>query len=102
MTENKAKLAFDAIKSSFNTEQGEHGIDLFISHHIEELSEQTWSGLLGKAQPTASEVLEIMVLRSSWNDDLTYDFTLPNNVTNYVVSVLFNENGKIDCISMES
>ena len=32
----------------------------------------------------------------------TFDFTLPDDVTNYVVSVHFDETGEIDDIDMES
>lgn len=102
MTENREKIAFNAIKSSLNTEQGEDSIDLFISHHLEELNEEIWVSVTGKAKPTAQEVLEIMVLKECWDDGLAYDFTLPNEVTNYVVSVTFDADGNVEDISMES
>lgn len=49
-------------------------------------------------------VIGLLVFRSSWgkNDLETFDFTLPGDVTNYVVSVQFDEAGEIDGIDMES
>ncbi|MDV5047629.1 DUF2004 domain-containing protein [Vibrio diabolicus] len=35
-------------------------------------------------------------------EDDVCDFTLPNDVTNYLISVSFDENGQVVDISMES
>ena len=49
------------------------------------------------------------MLRSHWGDEEededgidTFDFTLPEDVTDYVISVHFDEEGAVDDISMES
>jgi len=47
------------------------------------------------------------VLRSHWGDDddnglEVFDFTLPDDVTDYVISVRFDANGEVEEISMES
>jgi hypothetical protein len=50
------------------------------------------------------------VLRSHWGDDDdgdeegidTFDFTLPDEVTDYVISVRFDEDGEVESVSMES
>ena len=34
---NNEQVALEGIKQSLGTEQGEYGIDVFVSHHIEEL-----------------------------------------------------------------
>jgi hypothetical protein len=50
-------------------------------------------------------VLDLLVLREHWGEDDEYeflDFTLPGGVTSYVISVHFDEQGKVDDISMES
>ncbi len=94
--------ALDGIKKSFGSVQGEYGIDLFVSHHLEELPQSYWERHLGTAKPTHAQVIELLVLRSKWDDEEVYDFTLPDEVTDYVVSVSFDEDGEIDDISMES
>ena len=53
------------------------------------------------------QVLDILVLQSHWGEDDddgidTFDFTLPDEVTNYVLSVEFDENGNVSGLSMES
>ncbi len=102
MPTQKEKLAIDAIRDSIGTEAGEYGIDLFIEHHLEELSNSDWKKSLGIENPSKEQVLDGLILRSSWDDDCVYDFTLPKEVTDCVVSVRFDEGGEIEDISMES
>jgi hypothetical protein len=50
-------------------------------------------------------VLDILELHAHWGgkDEMEYlDFTLPGKVTDYVISVHFDDAGKIEEISMES
>jgi hypothetical protein len=45
------------------------------------------------------------VLQSHWGGDdelKTFDFTLPDDATNYLISVRFDEDGDVSGISMES
>jgi hypothetical protein len=99
---NNEQLAIEGIKKSSGTEQGEYGIDEFISHHLEELSTSYWEKHTGSANPTSIQVISLLVLRSKWDDEETYDFSLPDEVTDYVVSVSFDEDNQIEDIVMES
>ena len=99
---NNEKKALEGIKNSSGTEKGEYGIDLFVSHHLEELPQSYWEKHLGTAKPTHEQVIELLILRSKWDDEKVYDFTLPDEATDYVVSVSFDEDGEIVDISMES
>lgn len=100
----REKQARDAIEQAFGTEAGEDSITLFIEHHLAELPGTYWQQHLKSETPEASTVVGLLVLGSSWgDDDIEYfDFTLPDDVTNYVISVHFDESGNIDGISMES
>jgi hypothetical protein len=102
--EKRQQIALEAIKQAFGTESGEDSIGLFIEHHMEEIPEAYWTEHLGTSAPDAAAVLGLLQFRSSWGEeDLEYfDFTLPGEVTNYVVSVRFGSSGAIDEISMES
>lgn len=102
--EKRQKLALEAISKAFGTEVGEDSIGLFVEHHIAELPQGYWQQHLGTATPAPAAVIGLLHLRSSWGEnDLEYfDFTLPDEVTNYVVSVHFDSAGHIDGISMES
>lgn len=99
---NNEKKALEEIKKSSGTEQGEYGIDEFISHHLEELPPSYWEKYLGISKPSHEQVIDLLVLRSKWEDEEVYDFTLPEDVTDYVVSVSFGEAGEIEDIVMES
>lgn len=84
---SKEEIALEGIKNSSRTEQGEHGIDEFVSHHIEELPKSYWKEHLGTEVPSAEQVIGLLVLREEWEDEDVYDFTLPGDVTDYVMSV---------------
>ncbi len=100
----REKLALDAIKQAFRTEAGEDNVNLFVEHHLVELPQSYWSQHLGSAAPEASAVADLLELGSSWGDGEVenFDFTLPGEVTDYLVSVHFDDDGDIDAISMES
>lgn len=96
------KKALEGIKKSSGTEQGEYSIDEFVSHHLEELPQTYWEKHLGTSKPSNEQIIDLLILRSKWEDEEVYDFTLPEEVTDYVVSVSFDKEGMIDDIVMES
>ncbi|MDT9001762.1 DUF2004 domain-containing protein [Paucibacter sp. APW11] len=102
--QERAILALDAIKSAFGTDAGADSVDLFIEHHLDELPNSYWVEHLSSGDPQPSAVLGLLVLRDSWGEDdaENFDFTLPGDVTDYVLSVHFDESGQIDGIAMES
>jgi len=68
------------------------------------LDSDYWKKLLGSANPDPSQILGALILKDKWytEGEEVYDFSLPNSVTNYVISVRFYESGGIREISMES
>ena len=100
----RQKMALDAIKQAFGTEAGEYSVNLFVEHHLEELPSSYWQQHLGSIVPEPAAILGLLKLRSTWGErDIEYfDFTLPDGVTDYVVSVHFDDAGAIESISMES
>ena len=103
--EKRKNIALAAIRSAFGTEEDEYGATLFVSHHLDEIEETYWRKHLGAARPEPSRVLDILELRSylSGEEDEgteTFDFTLPEGITNYVISVHFDESGQVDEIMM--
>lgn len=102
----RKQVALNAIKKSFGTSDAEYDVDLFIKHHLEEIESDYWVKHLKTEKPKAEQVLDLLVLESSWgNEDDSienFDFTLPEGATNYMICVSFDENGKVEDISMES
>jgi len=106
-TEKRTQLALSAIKSAYGTPEDEFGATMFVSHHLEELDGNYWEKHLETSSPEPIRVLDILTLRSHWGDEDedgidTFDFTLPDDVTDYVISVRFDEDGTVEDISMES
>jgi hypothetical protein len=61
----------------------------------------------GVENPEGKQVLAILKLKSHWRsadeDGIEmFDFSLPGEVSDYVLSVSFDETGAVDDISMES
>lgn len=100
---SKDKL-HSSIIQSYGSEEQEYGVTLFVQHHIEELPADTWLRITGTEKPSPSQVLESLVLVKQWDweSDRVYDFSLPGNVTDYVVSVVVDRDGNIISIEMES
>jgi hypothetical protein len=110
MTANLAELkgiALAAVKQAYSASDEDNEVTIFVSHHLEEISSDYWKDQLGTAKPDPAQVLDILELESSWEDGDSgelhvFDFTLPNEVTNYLLSVRLNATGRVDEISMES
>ncbi|MCP4712254.1 MAG: DUF2004 domain-containing protein [Planctomycetes bacterium] len=90
------------IKNSIGTEIGEYSVDEFVSHHLEELPPSYWKAKTGCENPTVNQVVDLLVLRSKWEDEEVYDFTLPGDVTDYVICIKYGENGQLEDIEMGS
>jgi hypothetical protein len=94
-----------AIKRVFGTAGDEFGATLLVSHHLDELDSSYWKKHLSTETPNPRLVLDLLELQSHWggyNEIDTFDFTLPQKVTNYVISVRFGDTGDVSEITMES
>jgi hypothetical protein len=102
--DRREKAALKAIQKAFGTEDGADSVDLFVEHHMAELPASYWEEHLGTSTPDPEALLGLLCFRSSWDDEdgQSFDFTLPDEVTQYVLSVHFGRKGKIDGLAMES
>jgi len=106
--ERRKEIALQAIKAAFGTEEDEYSATLFVSHHLEKVEDSYWTKHLQEPSPAPARVLDLLILQSHWGDEDdddridTFDFTLPDDATNYVISVCFDEDGNVEDISMES
>ncbi|WP_367873575.1 DUF2004 domain-containing protein [Luteolibacter sp. Populi] len=101
----RTEAARIAIKAAYGTEDDEYGATLFVSHHLEEIEPAYWEQQFKTAVPEAVRILDALVLKSEFDDDDeldSFDFTLPGDVTDYVLCVTFDAAGEVEDISMES
>ncbi len=105
----RVEAARAAIHAAYGTEGDEFGATLFVSHHLEELEPAYWEEQFQTARPDPQRILDALVLRSEFDEEEdggeqldTLDFTLPGDVTDYVLCVTFGEEGEVEDISMES
>jgi hypothetical protein len=103
--EKRKKVAMAAIKAAYGTEEDEYGATLFVSHHLEEVESSYWEEHFNTPKPEATQILSSLVLLEDFDEDDdidSLDFTLPGDVTNYLICVSFDEDGGVEDISMES
>ena len=103
--ERREQAARAAIKQAFGTEEAEYGVNLFVSHHLEEIESSYWQKHLATETPEPARVLDLLQLKTHWDgeDEIDiFDFTLPDEVTDYVITVRFNDAGEVEEIDMES
>ena len=104
--ERRASTALAVIKKAVRDDDSDVGI--FVSHHLEEIGAEYWREHTGTTEPDATQVIDLLELRSHWSDNDddhisdTYDFTLPGDATDYVISVHFGDDGEVDRLEMES
>ena len=104
--ENHKQAALIKIRSLYGTPTGEDNVTLFVDHHLAEIEPDYFSKTYGTASPTAHQLLDSLILIGAWSSEDdgnidVFDFSLPGNVTNYLISVRF-AGDDIQEISMES
>lgn len=99
---SRVDLCRQAIRDAYGTPDDEVGATLFVSHHLEELSEDYWIAEFGSAAPRPEAIIDRLV-PSYRSDDSGYsvDFTLPGKVTSYVICVDARADAQLS-VSMES
>lgn len=105
--QQRTDIALAAIKAVYGNPEDDYGATGFIEHHLATLATSYWQAHLQTDSPTPQQVITILVLQSHWGDDDddgvdVFDFTLPDDITNYVISVRFDTKGKVESIDMES
>ncbi|MGP1684240.1 MAG: DUF2004 domain-containing protein [Giesbergeria sp.] len=102
--DQRKHLALNAIMQALGTQAGDDSVNLFIEHHLEELPQGYWQKHLGSGTPERASIISLLQLHASWGEENIeyFDFTLPDEVTDYVISVRFDSTGRIESISMES
>ena len=105
--ERRTAVALAAIKRTMDKGEGEYIVALFVSHHLKELGAAYWKKHAGTPRPSPNQVLDLLELRSHWGEEDEacidiFDFTLPGDVTNYVIAVRFDEDGDVEDIEMVS
>ncbi len=104
--EEHKQVALSEIRSLLGVPAGEDSVSLFIDHHLEELEPEYFVETYGTASPEASQIIDSLVFVDAWSSEDdgnidVFDFSLPGNVTNYLISVRFSGD-KVEEISMES
>jgi len=107
IVKGREQLARVAMRAALENQQAEDSVELFIQHHLEEIEPAYWEKYSGSAVPTQLQVLDLLVLADQWENDEVdsremLDFTLPDEITQYVICVSFDAKGQVIDISMES
>lgn len=104
--ERNIVIALEKIKAVFDTPEGEESTTLFVSHHLNEIEPAQWQAAVGNKNPNPDQILASLIPIDQWssNDDEiidTFDFSLPNDLTNYLLTVRVVD-GTASDVAMES
>lgn len=102
----KENTARAAVKALIGRPEGEDNVTLFVEHHLAELEADYFSKTYGTTTPEAYQIADSLVLVDSWSSEDdghidVFDFSLPDNVTNYLLSVRLSGDN-VEEVSMES
>lgn len=92
---DRQQAALYAIKNSEGTPYWEGGVKPFLSHCIDEVDSEYWVSEMGTPNPSYSDILELIMFKEYRDNNQALDFTLPENVTAYVIRVSFNEDDEV-------
>ena len=97
-------VAFAAIRKDYDDSPMEGVVGRFISHHREIFDREEWEGASIPYPPTSVDVLAAIECREIWEDAEAYmcDFSLPADLTNYVICVRIGRGGDVESVDMES
>lgn len=110
----KEPQARQALANALVTGQFKESVMLFVEHHLEEIEAEYWQEFFGTTRPSAEQIIaKLEVEDRSYledeeldEDEIEYyanhlDFSLPDEVSQYVLCVTFKDGQVVD-ISMES
>lgn len=98
----REEKALRAIKAELDIPNKDSAVTLFCEDHLDQLEGEYWKKHIGTVKPDPVQVVDLLVLKDHWDGDTVFDFTLPEDVTDYIICVRFDENGEVEDIDIES
>lgn len=108
--EKRVAEAHVALLSDLKSAGDDNEVKEYIEHHLDELEKGYWSEVCGSSNPSVCEVAIKLTVQPFWLEEALQgesdldrvDFTLPRDVTDYVLCVEYSEDGEFQNISMQS
>lgn len=106
--ESRIEKAFEAVADDLELDEDTGTARFYLQHHLNEFSDEELQSVFGTEDVTEESFLDnLLVTRiglypedhDSWS---TIDIKLPDEFTNYLMSVTFNTDGELTGIAMES
>jgi len=98
------------ISDDYNDEEGDT-VKFYIEHHLEEVGKDELSALINFDDPTLGpeqqllkkiELVRVGLYPDSEDNFAILDYSIGENLTNYLVVINTDENGQLDYMTMES
>ena len=103
-----AKKAFDEISNDYDFGEKSETARLYLQHHIDESSEDELKDVFGtldidkEAYFKALSLKRIGIYPEDYDSFAVFDIQLPEDFTNYLMAVTFDDSGELSYISMDS
>lgn len=106
--QNETKKAFNEISNDWDLGEESETARFYLEHHINELKTEEIMSIFGKTdidKETFLNSLQIIRIGLYPEDEesfAVFDIQFPEEYTNYLMAVTFNNEGKLSYISMDS
>jgi hypothetical protein len=106
--EYMSKKAFSAIATDYDLGEESETARFYLQHHIDEFSKNKLSDIFGEEEINKESFMNSLILQRVGiyaEDDesfVIFDIQFPDEFTNYLMAVTFDDANQLSCISMES
>jgi len=106
--ESMSKKAFSAIAADYDLEEESETARFYLQHHIDEFTKDELSDIFGEEEINKESFMNSLILQRVGiypEDDesfVIFDIQFPDEFTNYLMAVTFDDANELSCISMES
>ena len=103
-----AKKAFEAISSDYDLDDDSETARFYLQHHLDQFNAEDTSKIFGSsdidknAYMSSLKLLRIGLYPEDEEENLIFDIQFPEEYTNYLMAVTFDNAGELSCISMDS
>ena len=106
--EHEAKKAFDEITKDWDLGEESETARFYLDHHINELTTKEVMSIFGKTNVdkdsylNSLQLVRIGLYPEDEESFAIFDIQFPEEYTNYLMAVTFNDEGELSYISMDS
>ncbi len=106
--EDMTKKAFEAISKDYDLDEESETARFYLQHHLDELSKEELSDIFGEDEISKESFMNSLILQrvglypEDEESTVIFDIQFPDEFTNYLMAVTFDDSNELSYISMDS